>query len=191
MHYDINDYPAVKDYLLSFGIERLEQTGNTRLINGQLIKSRKKTNNKWFETQDSISYWDVFSQQKIIWGEISDKPKFALDETGNYFVEATTFMMTGENLNYILLFLNSSLSEYYFSTFGTTTGVGTLRWKKFKLEQFAIPLINNINDVYIASLRQIMENPIKSISKINSLVYSIYGLSDNEIKFISQFLENR
>lgn len=100
-------------------------------------------------------------------------------------------MMTGENLNYILLFLNSSLSEYYFSTFGTTTGVGTLRWKKFKLEQFAIPLINNINDVYIASLRQIMENPIKSISKINSLVYSIYGLSDNEIKFISQFLENR
>lgn len=62
-HYDINDYPAIKDYLLSFGIERLEQTGNTCLINGQLIKSRKKTNNKWFETQDSISYWEDISYQ--------------------------------------------------------------------------------------------------------------------------------
>ena len=26
-HYNIEDYPAVKQYLLSFGIERLEQTG--------------------------------------------------------------------------------------------------------------------------------------------------------------------
>ena len=26
-HYDIEQYPAVKEYLLSFGIERLEQTG--------------------------------------------------------------------------------------------------------------------------------------------------------------------
>lgn len=84
---------------------------------------------------------DDFSRQKIIWGEISDKPKFALDETGNYFVEATTFMMTGENLNYLLLFLNSSLSEYYFSTFGTTTGVGTLRWKNSNLNNLKFHLL--------------------------------------------------
>lgn len=134
---------------------------------------------------------DDFSRQKIIWGEISDKPKFALDETGNYFVEATTFMMTGENLNYLLLFLNSSLSEYYFSTFGTTTGVGTLRWKKFKLEQFEVPFINDISNVYLSGLEQIIKNPINNIQKVNSLIYNIYGLSDDEITFISRFLENR
>lgn len=55
-HYDIEQYPAVKNYLLSFGMERLEQTGETHIVNGEIIKARKLTNNKWFETQDSISY---------------------------------------------------------------------------------------------------------------------------------------
>ena len=58
-HYDIEEYPAVKEHLLSFGMERLEQTGKQHVVNGEKIKARKKTNNKWFETQDSISYWDI------------------------------------------------------------------------------------------------------------------------------------
>ena len=61
-HYNIEEYPAVKQYLLSFGIERLEQTGKTHIVNGEKVKSRKKTHNKWFETQDSISYWDLSLQ---------------------------------------------------------------------------------------------------------------------------------
>ena len=58
-HYDIEQYPAVRDYLLSFGREKLEQTGATYTRDGQEFKARKKTNNQWFETQDSISYWVV------------------------------------------------------------------------------------------------------------------------------------
>ena len=58
-HYNIDEYPAIKQYLLSFGIERLEQTGKTHLVNGEKVKARKRTSNKWFETQDSISYWVV------------------------------------------------------------------------------------------------------------------------------------
>ena len=56
--YNIDDYPALKEFLLSFGIERLEQTGKEYIIDGEKVKARKKTNNKWFETQDSISYWE-------------------------------------------------------------------------------------------------------------------------------------
>ena len=55
--YDIDDYPALKTFLLSFGIERLEQTGKEYIIDGERVKARKKTNNKWFEAQDSINYW--------------------------------------------------------------------------------------------------------------------------------------
>lgn len=90
-NYDIEQYPAVKSYLLSFADEmlreagydwvadnhlndfcyqKLSQTGQFIEIEGKHIrignsdeKSRKKTNNKWFETQDSISYLDVFSLQ--------------------------------------------------------------------------------------------------------------------------------
>ena len=32
-HYDIDQFPAVKAHLLSFGIERLEQTGKTHIVN--------------------------------------------------------------------------------------------------------------------------------------------------------------
>ena len=70
LHYDIEKYPAVKEYLLSFGIERLEQTGCEYIIDGQKIKSRKKTNNKWFEMQDSINYWEEFSKPKIVYQEL-------------------------------------------------------------------------------------------------------------------------
>lgn len=58
--YNIDEYQSLKSYFLSFGIEKLEQTGKEYIINGEIVKARKKTNNKWFETQDSISYWDLF-----------------------------------------------------------------------------------------------------------------------------------
>lgn len=58
-HYDIDDYPAVKKWLQSFG-KKLEQTGEEYIdSNGTKQKCRKKTNNKWFETQDSIAYWNI------------------------------------------------------------------------------------------------------------------------------------
>ena len=41
-HYDIESYPAVKNYLLSIGIERLEQTGETHIVNGQKNKDPKE-----------------------------------------------------------------------------------------------------------------------------------------------------
>ena len=44
--YDIDDYPALKDYLLSIGMERLEQTGEEHIVNGERVKARKKTNYK-------------------------------------------------------------------------------------------------------------------------------------------------
>lgn len=73
-HYEIDDYPAVKNYLLSYGIERLEQTGKTYLVNNQPVKARKKTSNKWFETQDSISYWLKYNlTRRIQKVQISEK----------------------------------------------------------------------------------------------------------------------
>ena len=63
--YDIEQYPAVKQHLLSFGMERLEQTGRSYVINGEVVKARKKTSGKWFETQDSIAYWNGSIQSMV------------------------------------------------------------------------------------------------------------------------------
>ena len=190
--YDIDNYPALKDYLLAIGIERLEQTGEEHIVNGERVKARKKTNNKWFETQDSISYWDLLSQPKIVWGEISDKTKFCLDREGQYVPEATTFMLSGDNLTLLLAFLNCSVSEYMFSTIGTTTGVGTVRWKKFKIEQLFVP--RSIDEETAKAIEAQCERIINTTTQqgsspeeesvLNHLIYQFYGLTDSEIQYI-------
>ena len=192
-HYNIDEYPAIRDYLLSFGINRLEQTGKQYIVGGKKVKARKKTNNKWFETQDSISYWNDLSKQKIIWGEISDKPKFAIDVEGRYTPEATTFMMTGDHLKYLLCFLNSSLSEYFFAKIGTTTGMGTLRWKKYLIETLPVPVVDNETmnqlEYIIDSMIAEPEKRTNYIENINSVIYSIFDFSAEEIDFIENMVK--
>lgn len=153
--------------------------------------ARKKTNNKWFETQDSISYWEDFSKQKIVWGEISDKTKFAIDLTGEFVAEATTFLMVGNSLLYLVSFLNSKLSEYIFSKIGTTTGVGTVRWKKFTIEQLLVPIISPEKQKYYEEIaNQIIKYQTNKIkiqqleTQLNYMIYKEFDLSPEEIAFI-------
>ncbi len=180
LKYNIDDYPSLKKYLLSFGAEKLEQTGMLHIVNGEKIKARKKTNNKWFETQDNISYWDKFSQPKIVWGEISDKSKFFLDESDGYYCEATSFLMTGDDLWYILACLNSSIIEKYFASVGTKTGEGTLRWKKYKVLDIPIPPINDevLKDRIVSLAKETQRQNGKAddlIRELDSLIRGLYG----------------
>ena len=126
-HYDIESYPAVKNYLLSIGIERLEQTGETYIINGKKIKARKKTSNEWFETQDSISYWEDFSKPKIVWKIIGNQMAFAYD-ANNYVMNNACYIMTGDHLDYLLAVLNSqAITWYSYVTNMNKTGVGDVQ----------------------------------------------------------------
>jgi len=182
---DIQDFPSIKQYFENeIGKTRLEQSGTKG--------SRKKTSNKWFETQDNITYWQDFIKPKIIWGEISDKPKFVYDSDG-YYAEATTFLMTGEKLKYLLAILNSKLSEWYFMQIGTTTGMGTNRWKKYKIEMMPVKLVPNKEQMAIEKLvEKIIDakrlNPSANIDEmekeIDQLVYKLYGLTEEEIEIV-------
>ena len=113
-HYDIEQYPAVKEYLLSFSIERLEQTGIIHEINGKKFKSRKKTNNKWFETQDSISYWEDFNKPKVMWKIIGCNINFCFDENRLICNNAVDIMVGKKD--YLIQFvglMNSKLFDWY------------------------------------------------------------------------------
>ena len=59
----IDDYPAVKKYLLSFGRDRLDQTGAT-LPDG--AKARKKTGHNWFELQGLYCLLQGILKGKVI-----------------------------------------------------------------------------------------------------------------------------
>jgi len=147
-HYNIDEYPAIKQYLLSFGIERLEQTGKTHIVNGEKVKARKKTNNKWFETQDSISYLEDFSKPKIIYPNMTKYMPFAYDSQ-NYLTNQKCFIMTGEHLPYLTAFLNSNIFKIcYRNSFPELQG-GTRELSKIFFENIRIPQIGEFleNDI--------------------------------------------
>jgi adenine-specific DNA-methyltransferase len=180
-HYNIEDYPAVKTHLLSIGKERLEQTGKSYVINGEKIKSRKKTNNKWFETQDSIGYWEDFSKQQIIWIELSDEPKFALVE--NITSLNTIFFMTGEHILHVLGLLNSKLITWYFHhCIGTTSGVGTNRWLKYTIEQIPMVTANRELELMVSSISKHYKIDVNIA--IDNFVCKLYTLTEKEKHFI-------
>lgn len=166
-HYDIEEFPAVKQHLLSFGMERLEQTGKTHTINsrnGEKIKSRKKTNNKWFETQDSINYWDDFFQPKICWNRIGARKEFALLPPDIYLLDSMHFFIGG-NLDYLCSVLNSKIIQWLLSTIiGEAVGGNAANSDNI----WNLPIPNAPSN-----------NPVS-----DSYLYEIYQLTPEEIAFI-------
>ena len=180
-HYSIDEYPAVKQYLLSFSIERLEQTGKTHIVNGEKVKARKKTHNKWFETQDSISYWEDFSKPKIMYSEIVRSPQFYLDEQGQFFPEATTFILTGEHLRYLYNIFHSKVFTYFFKHFYAGGGLGEdgYRYKKVFFEKLPIPkMIGTPN-------QQVIERANENIN-IEKNCLLLFNFNEDEIKEIER-----
>ena len=174
----IEDYPAIKQHLDQY-YEKLVQ--------------RADKGDTPYNLRNCV-YMDDFSKQKIVWGEISDKPKFAIDTTGQFVPEATTFLMVGGHLKYLLCFLNSSVSEYFFAKYGTTTGMGTLRWKKYLIELLPIPKVCLEQEQHVVELldKLLIANADKKQSlkhEINSVIYNLFDLKFDEIAFIENAIE--
>ena len=184
-HYDIDKYPAVKQYLLSFGIERLEQTGKTHVVGGEKVKARKKTNNKWFETQDSISYWEVFSMPKIMYPNMTKYIPFYFDEKG-FYQNDKSFMITGANVAYLTAFLNSSLFKFCFlNNFPELQG-GTRELRKIFFDKIPVLKVSDeINNSFIPLLNDIQNEYTKQkAQRIDSMLFDLYNLTTDERKVI-------
>ena len=187
---DIEIYPAVKQHLLSFGYDRIKQTGDKG--------SRKKTNNQWFETQDSISYWEDFSKQKIIYPDIMRMPRqkenlehypyLYLDDK-NYYVEATNFMMTGLDIDLVYSFIISDLGFFIFSKFyaGPQFDSTGFRYKKAYLEEMFIPKFSDNQKNEVRKLMNIKEDTKTVIKGISDILHTILDLNSEEIRFVENY----
>jgi adenine-specific DNA-methyltransferase len=188
---DIKKYPAVKKYLESFG-KRLHQTGEIAGKDefGNTIKSRKKTGNKWFETQDQIAYYKEFEKEKIIYPNMSKFLPFFLDNTGA-FTNQKCFIITGTSLKYITTWLNSSLFEYLARFWFPMLMGDTYEPSKVFFENVPIPQIPKTQQKpYEKLVDQIQKQKkqgkdTKPLEKqINQMVYNLYQLTPQEIKLI-------
>ena len=184
---DIESYPAIKQYLMSFGYDRLKQTGEKG--------ARKKTNNKWFETQDSISYWEDFYKQKIVWKIIGSNINFFIDNERFFYNNAANILTSDSvSLNSLIAFLNSKIYEWYFKKviFIEVEG-GGIQMFNTVMEKIPIPLLNNTQEKELSErvnnlLDNISSDNIQFYEKeISSFIYDFFCLSEEESSFIESF----
>jgi hypothetical protein len=187
-------YPAVYKHLKTFG--------NTK-GKGKGLYNRDDQGDYWWELRD-CDYYDEFEKEKIVWQEIVREPSFAYDTKNNY-CEATSFLMTGKNLKYLIALLNSKPVTFFFKQFYAGGGLGEegYRYKKAFLEQLPIPKIAESDQkpfidlvdkiLAITKDEDYLQNKEKQAKvkeyeyQIDQMVYKLYGLTDEEIKVIEKF----
>ncbi|GAA9846730.1 class I SAM-dependent DNA methyltransferase [Helicobacter pylori] len=152
----------------------------------------------------NCAYLEDFEKEKIVYGEIVQEPRFYLDngecELGYFYAEATSFILTGEHLHYLLGMLHSKLITFAFKTFYAGGGLGEsgYRYKKAFIERLPIPKITPKNQELVDKITDCAERILKSKEKdpkantkelekeIDALVYQLYNLTDEEIKIIEE-----
>ncbi|GHQ15403.1 type IIG restriction enzyme/methyltransferase [Helicobacter pylori] len=183
---DIEKYPAIKAHLDS---------------HWDTIATRSDQGDTPYHLRN-CAYLEDFEKEKIVYGEIVQEPRFYLDngecELGYFYAEATSFILTGEHLHYLLGMLHSKLITFAFKTFYAGGGLGEsgYRYKKAFIERLPIPkitpqnqeLAHKITDGAKAILEAKEKDPKANTQKlekeIDALVYQLYNLTDEEIKII-------
>ena len=167
-HYNIDEYPSLKSYLLSFDKRVLAQSGEKDIDGIKGKNARKKTCNKWFETQDSISYWDDFSKPKIIYPETTQGARFAFDDTG-IFADKTCFILISEDSKYLQATLSSPLFEFAYRRLFSSIALGEKGYQYNKFSLIKLPIYKDY---------------IKQEVYTNDYFYNLYSLSEEEIQYI-------
>jgi len=184
LNLDIDDYPAVKQHMMTYGKSRLAQDG---LPGGQ---SRKKTSNAWFELQDTCAYHENFQKHKVIWSDIGGQGRFSYDENGLYMIN-TAYMMVGKHMKYLCAFLNSSIAYWYMLKISNTLGKGR-RWFKVFVESVPIVFPGESDIICLSNLvdkaRLAISNETDKLDlidkEVNSKIYDMYNFTKAEIESI-------
>ncbi|EKY4731567.1 Eco57I restriction-modification methylase domain-containing protein [Campylobacter jejuni] len=188
---DIEQYPALKQYLSQF-LPRIEQSGEKGC--------RKKTSNKWFETQDNIAYYEEFEKEKIVYPNMN-KEFIAFFDNEFFLLNQKCFILSHQSNNkkellYLTALLNSNVNFYYFKQIGAKLGASGYEMSKIFVEKLPIPKINSKNQKIADELINLADEILKAKeqdknantqeleNKINSIVYKFYNLTEEEIKII-------
>lgn len=171
---DINDYPAVKAHLDSYyaKIAKRDDQGDTPY------------------NLRCCAYWDDFSKQKIAWASVGETFYSKIDR--NQFLLDTNYFFATQEPYYLLGILNSKLITFWINSEDTPIGSGgAYRHYKYNLEKLAIPILERKDKLYIEHLVEtILESKSTALQKdIDTFVYKIFNLSEEEINFVEQSIE--
>ena len=168
----IGDYPAVRTHLNEYypQLEKRHDRGGTPY------------------NLRNCAYYVEFSKQKLIWMDLTEQGRFALDD-GSMLCLDTTFFVTGEAIKYLCAVLNSTMATWFIQNTALTSGMGVARWKTFTVERIPIPKLSAAKQrPFVRLVDRILEgkaaDPDADTSELEEqidwLVYNLYGLTEGE-----------
>ncbi|EDP7156655.1 class I SAM-dependent DNA methyltransferase [Campylobacter jejuni] len=146
----------------------------------------------------NCAYIEEFEKEKIVWNPVSGEYLFSYIKE-HIFFNNSLFMMTLDvfSLKYILAFMNSNCYKWLITLKTNLIQTGSYAYgAKDKIERLPIPKINSKNEKLANELINLVDEILKVKeqdknantqeleNKINSLVYKLYNLTDDEIKII-------
>ncbi|HED0829941.1 TPA: Eco57I restriction-modification methylase domain-containing protein [Campylobacter jejuni] len=146
----------------------------------------------------NCAYIEEFEKEKIVWNPVSGEYLFSYIKE-HIFFNNSLFMMTLDvfSLKYILAFMNSNCYKWLITLKTNLIQTGSYAYgAKDKIERLPIPKINSKNEKLANELISLVDEILKAKeqdknantqeleNKINSLVYKLYNLNEEEIKII-------
>ena len=144
---DINDYPALKAHF--------DKKARIHKGKGKGFWDRDDMGVTAYNLRN-CAYIEDFDKPKIIFNKASQINAFYLDKWGEYYGDVTTYILSAENLCYLLGILNSQMFYFAYNTFyagGGIEGEITL----FTLEKFPIPKPNVKNQKIVDKIVSLVE----------------------------------
>ncbi len=199
-----NNFPQGYAYLKEYQKELTE------------IRVRQKTNPIYWYSCHRSRDMNIFEKERIVTPEISFRGNMTLSPAGFYNNTQVYSVVLNdeqpESKHYLLGVLNSNLLWWYLINSGTTLRGGYFRFKKNYLAPFPVRLIDFTNssdtdrhDEVVSLVKSIMglyksldvaktptdkqfiQRQIETTDKqIDTLVYELYGLSEEEINIVEE-----
>ncbi|EPP8196905.1 DUF7149 domain-containing protein [Campylobacter lari] len=182
--------------------EQYSSLYNHLLSHKEKLSNRNKAETgiryEWYCLQRwGANYYQEFEKEKIGWQRVTQEPSFIL-ENERVLLDSMAFMVgnSKNELKYLLGFLNSSLIFYYFKNIGHLYSDKGFLLSNQYVEKFPIPKINSKNEKLANELISLVDEILKAKEqdknadtktqedKINSIVYKLYNLNEEEIKII-------
>ena len=172
---DVTRYPAILRHLNAFmpALARRHDQGDTPF------------------NLRSCAYYEIFRRPKLMWGELSNHARFAVDRRGMY-CNNTVFLLTervpelpSTSLYWLCAVLNSPIAERWIAWTARTSGLGVTRWEKGYVESLPVPRNSSAEAACrgLIERRDGRENPAtpKDVRKdLNAIVIGEYDLTVTE-----------
>jgi type I restriction-modification system DNA methylase subunit len=191
---EVKKYPAIYKHLCSFQ---------------EALEKRWDKGNYWYELR-ACAYYDLFGVTKIVWGNLSTRSSFSLDETNGFYVNAPACILP-TNSKYVLGVLNSKLVSYFLKSICAERQGNFIEQKPVYVSQVTIKKPTREQEIEVTQHvekilqlnekllkigdkltdeRAVMEDEIKKTdSEIDEQVYKIYEITESEKKTIENSLK--